>query len=178
MTLQTNVALVDEVLDAHAADLGSDMEGYRNHVYRVLNLCLALSPAATDRDKIAVAAVFHDLGIWTDRTFDYLTPSVARAEEYLAATGRLEWAPEIAATILEHHKISPYRANPAWVVEAFRRADWIDVSMGTIGYGLQQNVIRGVRDYWPNAGFHRRLVSLSLERLRSHPLSPLPMMRW
>jgi hypothetical protein len=31
---------------------------------------------------------------------------------------------------------------------------------------------------WPNAGFHRRLAQLAFERLRSHPLSPLPMLRW
>jgi hypothetical protein len=32
-----------------------------------------------DLEKIAVAAVFHDLGIWTNKTFDYIAPSVALA---------------------------------------------------------------------------------------------------
>jgi hypothetical protein len=176
--LQTRVPLVDEILETHQQAIGQDMVGYRNHVYRVLNLCLALAPNQPDRlDKIAMAAVFHDLGIWTDRTFDYLAPSAALAGRYLETTGRIEWAPEIAAMILEHHKISAYRDNPAWLVEPFRRADWIDVSMGVMTGGLGRNVIRGILDYWPSAGFHRRLVGLTLDRLRDHPLSPLPMLR-
>jgi hypothetical protein len=173
------VTLVDEVLETHAQAIGEDMAGYRNHVYRVLNLCLALTPEQPQRlDKIAVAAVFHDLGIWTGRTFDYLSPSVALAGRYLEATGRIEWAPEIAAMILEHHRVTAYRDNPAWLVEGFRRADWIDVSMGVIGYGVPGNTIRGILDYWPSAGFHRRLVSLAWERALRHPRSPLPMLRW
>ena len=39
-------------------------------------------------DKIAIAGVFHDLGIWTDGTFDYLAPSVRRGSVRPRATGR------------------------------------------------------------------------------------------
>jgi len=42
-------------------------------------------------EKIAAAAVFHDLGIWTDRTFDYIAPSIAIAREYLVARAREDW---------------------------------------------------------------------------------------
>ena len=38
---------------------------------------------ANSDSKIAVAAVFHDIGIWSNKTFDYLEPSVALAREYL-----------------------------------------------------------------------------------------------
>jgi hypothetical protein len=31
---------------------------------------------------------------------------------------------------------------------------------------------------WPNAGFHRRLVQLTFDRLWKHPLTPLPMVKW
>ena len=41
-----------------------------------------------DLEKIAVAAVIHDLGIWTNKTFDYIAPSAALAREHLAARGR------------------------------------------------------------------------------------------
>jgi hypothetical protein len=30
---------------------------------------------------------------------------------------------------------------------------------------------------WPSAGFHWRLVTLTLNRFRSHPLTPLPMVK-
>jgi hypothetical protein len=80
--------------------------------------------------------------------------------------------------IREHYKLSVHRENPDWLVEPFRRADWVDVSRGVIGCGLPRSLLREISSTWPNAGFHRRLALLAFERLRSHPLSPLPMLRW
>jgi len=46
---------------AHATALGDDFEGYRNHAYRVANLCAAqLRPTGEEVEKVAVAAAFHD----------------------------------------------------------------------------------------------------------------------
>ena len=78
--LLTSLPTVEKVLDDHASELGHDLIGYRNHVYRVVNLCLAIvGDSRVDVEKIAVAAVFHDLGIWTNNTFDYIAPSVTIA---------------------------------------------------------------------------------------------------
>ena len=175
---RAEIATLDEVLHAHAAALGGDFTGYRNHAYRVANLCAALArPDAEAMEKIALAAAFHDLGIWTDGTLDYLPPSIRLAREHLARAGRPEWADEVAAMIADHHKVSPARAAPGSLVEPFRRADWIDVTRGLRTFGLPRALLREVFAAWPNAGFHRRLMQLSLHRLRTHPLSPLPMFR-
>ena len=89
--METNLATVDQVLNDHASELRHDFVGYRNHVYRVANLCFAMVGEDGDKlEKIAVAAVFHDLGIWTNQTFDYIAPSVALAREHLAA----QWTDE------------------------------------------------------------------------------------
>jgi hypothetical protein len=176
--LLTELGALDEVLQAHAAELGDDFTGYRNHTYRVVNLCVALSSGGpTTIDKIVVAAAFHDLGIWTDGTFDYLAPSVRLAGAHLMETGRSDWLPEVTAMIAKHHKISRDRRDPHPLVEAFRRADWVDVSMGAIRFGLGRAFLREIAAAWPSAGFHRRLVQLSLQRWRTHPLSPFPMLR-
>ena len=37
----TEVAILDEALNAHATVIGRDFTGYRNHAYCVLNLCVA-----------------------------------------------------------------------------------------------------------------------------------------
>jgi hypothetical protein len=118
--------------------LGGDRADYRNHAYRVMNLCLVLSSADDDarRERIAIAAAFHDIGIWTAATFDYIPPSVDLACAHLAAAGRSPWAPEIETTIREHHKLTRYRPNPDWLVEPFRRADLIDASRGLVTFGL------------------------------------------
>ena len=170
---------LDDVLLAHAPQLGADLPAYRNHAYRVANLCAALRPPDPEsRDKIAIAAALHDLGIWTAHTFDYLPPSIELATDYLRSCGRPEWVPEITTMIRAHHKVSPYRGDPHWLVEPFRRADWVDVSRGVISYGVPRKLRREILSTWPDAGFHRRLGQLAFERLQTHPLSPLPMLRW
>jgi hypothetical protein len=143
-----------------------------------MNLCLAIvGDRRVELEKIAVAAVFHDLGIWTDKTFDYIAPSVALARKHLAARRMPDWIPEIEAMIVNHHKIMPSRAGQS-LVESFRRADWIDVSRGLRRFGLPRTFIAAVNATWPNAGFHRRLVQLTIDRFWKHPLTPLPMVKW
>jgi HD domain len=192
--LLTSLPTVEEVLDKHASELGHDLTAYRNHVYRVVNLCLAIvGDSRVEREKIAVAAVFHDLGIWTTHTFDYIAPSVAIAREHLAARGMADWIPEIEAMIVDHHKITASRPNPhpstiargtlsgvegRSLVESFRRADWIDVTRGLRRFGLPRTFVAAVSDTWPSAGFHRRLVELTIDRWWKHPLNPLPMVKW
>ena len=126
--------------------------------------------------KIALAAAFHDLGIWTDATFDYLPPSNRLANACLAQTGRSGWAPDISEMILQHHKLTPFRGRCA-LVEPFRRADLIDVSHGLASFGLRRESFREVFAQWPDARFHERLVRLFLGRLLRYPWDPLPMVR-
>src|SRR5262245_28105853 len=175
----THLLTVERVLDDHASVLGHDRIGYRNHVYRVVNLCLAIAGEDTVQlEKLAVAAVFHDLGIWTNRTFAYIGPSIALARDHLANRGATDWIPEVEAMIVDHHKITASRADRQSLVESFRRADWIDVSRGLRRFGLPRPFVAAVVATWPDAGFHRRLVELTLDRWWKHPLNPLPMVKW
>jgi len=163
--------------------LRHDFIAYRNHVYRVVNLCLAIAAgrdraAAPDElEKVAVAAVFHDLGIWTNHTFDYIAPSVVLAREHLSACARADWFPEIEAMIVDHHKITSAHRDRGPLVEPFRRADWIDVTRGLRTFGLPRSFIASVFAMWPDAGFHWRLLELTVDRFLKHPLTPLPMVR-
>jgi hypothetical protein len=137
-SLLTSVPTIDAVLHDHASELGHDFIAYRNHVYRVVNLCAVIVKAA------------H---------------------------GRAAWIAEIERMIADHHKITPSHANHDSLVEPFRRADWIDVTRGLRTFGLPRPLIRPVLARWPSAGFHWRLVQLTLERFLTHPLSPLPMVK-
>ena len=40
-----DIDLLEQVMDRYSTCLGSDLTGYRNHVYRVINLCCLLSPS-------------------------------------------------------------------------------------------------------------------------------------
>jgi hypothetical protein len=53
----------------------------------------------------------------------------------------------------------------------------MDISLGVITCGLSRRPYEEALSMWPRAGFHQRLVRLALRRLRTHPWSPLPMVR-
>jgi hypothetical protein len=63
-------------------------------------------------------------------------------------------------------------------VEAFRRADLVDLSLGLVRTGLSREFVRAVRGQFQNAGFHSRLAVLTVQQFRRTPLNPFPMMRW
>lgn len=174
------IAVIDRVLEHHATQLGRDFAGYRNHVYRVATICALLSSPHDDADvdKIAIAAVFHDLGIWSAGTFDYLPPSIGLLTDYLASHHRSAWHAELTAMIREHHKLSAVHDAPGTLVEPFRRADLVDLSGGAFRFGLPWSAVRALYKTWPDAGFHATLARLSLRRLVAHPLNPLPMVHW
>ena len=175
----TALPTLDAVLEAHASALGDDALGYRHHAYRVANFSWLLAPGDADaREKLSIAVAFHDLGIWTAGTFDYLPPSRMLARDYLHHAGKVAWMVEIDAMIECHHKFMRTPAGTSPAVEAFRRADWIDVMLGSLGYGVPRDFRQAVMAALPNAGFHKRLLQLGGRRFLSKPWSPLPMLRW
>ena len=171
--------IIDELLEKWRPELGSDFLSYRNHVYRVFNFSRALAHAAgEDEEKLAIAAAFHDVGIWLDNTFDYLDPSTQHADDYLASIGRAAWAEDIRQMIEQHHKITPWRGPEQNLVEAFRQADWLDVCLLVLPTRLDRPFLAQVLRAFPRAGFHRMLLFQGLRWVWKHPLNPLPIIRW
>ena len=175
----TRLALLDELLDARAEALAGDLTAYRNHAYRVVNFFSALAPSSDSQstEKLAIATAFHDLGIWTARTLDYLSPSMQLARAYLANARRGDWVAEIDEMILWHHKLTPRRDARSSLTEPFRRADLVDLTRGVLRSGLPRALVRELYEAFPDAGFHLRLARLVCARVVRHPLSPLPMVR-
>jgi len=170
---------IDTLLQEWQPALGTDYLAYRNHIYRVFNFSCRLADAAGEQmEKLAIAAAFHDIGIWLDDTFDYLAPSSRRALDYPAQVGRVEWAEEVHQIIEQHHKVRPWRGTEPNLVECFRQADWLDVCLFTLPTRLERAFLAEVLRRFPRRGFHRRLVSLTLGWARKHPLDPLPIFKW
>lgn len=179
MTIETDIPLLEEILGQRRTTLGDQLQPYKNHVYRVTNFCFALHDCrGDDREKILVAGCFHDLGIWPDDEVDYLAPSIDLAREYLNEKGKEGWSTEIGQMIDLHHQLRSVKDGEFPLVEAFRKADLVDVSLGLRTFGLPRSFVRSVRRQFPNLGFHRNLVRLTGLQLRRDPLNPLPMMRW
>jgi len=177
--VETQIPLLDDILGQWREQLGADFVPYRNHVYRIAHFCFALRDCSEDeRRKIIIAGAFHDLGIWSDSTVDYLPPSVLRAREYLTANSLQDWSEEIELMVGEHHKLRAYRDARFPLVEVFRKADLVDVSLGMVRLGVPRRIVREVRAAFPNSGFHRRLMRLAGEWFSQHPLSPPPFFKW
>jgi hypothetical protein len=60
-----------------------------------------------------------------------------------------------------HHKIFPYTGQHRDIIEACRKADWIDASKGTLRKGVSKAAIKEVEAAFPNLGFHDTLLRLA-----------------
>ena len=171
-----SLPLADEILEshrhshAHGDDAGYD--AYKAHVYRVVNFARALAPYGPDRDdKLAIAAAFHDLAAFD--TLDYLVPSIEAQDAWLHETGRVNWSDELALMVAQHHRLSRYGRTRAHapLVEAFRRADLVDVSQGRIRFGIPSSYVEEVRAAFDASVFFKRVVpSGALRALRKFQL--------
>jgi hypothetical protein len=179
-------SLLESILREHGDAIGADFRAYRNHCLRVYNLAVTISqrraplegPAATARNEILqIATAFHDIGLWTDNTVAYLSPSEKRATAWLSANGRSADIAIVVALIEEHHKVTPFPGPP--LVSDFLQADWNDVLLGLATFGpVTRGEIKGLQAVFPNEGFHLRLAAFGFDQLRKDPLNPLPMFKW
>jgi hypothetical protein len=173
--MHTQEESLEKILQLFRSSIAGDFEKYSNHVHRVFHNCCLIDPA--NADKYAVAAVFHDIGIWTDHTIDYLDPSIRQAEMFLLESGQAAWTAEITAMIYWHHKTGKYTGAYSATVEVFRKADWIDVSLGLMNFGLKRSEIRKSGRRFPNRGFHWFLIRKIAANFFRHPRHPLPMFK-
>lgn len=182
--IEAYIPEIETIFTPWKIKMGHDYVGYKNHVYRMIHFCFALHEHTrgacneVERQKIIIAGCFHDIGIWSDNTIDYLPPSIAVARAYLQEQGQEEWSEEIALMIEMHHKVQPYRDARYPLVETFRQGDLVDFSLGLVRCGLPATTIHTVRNSFPNAGFHKRLVQLELRWVARHPLNPFPIFKW
>lgn len=169
--------LIDDILDRYRAQLGKDYSRYRNHAQRVYLACRQLDAEPVREIRYALAAAFHDIGIWTDGTFDYLEPSVRECRAYMEAQGMGGLAGEVEAMILWHHKVSRFKDEHWLAVEYFRQGDLVDVSMQLKTFGISRPALTAMRDAYPFLGFHMFLIKRAFRHFLRHPLRPLPMFR-
>jgi hypothetical protein len=165
--------IVDAVLERYCVALGDDMSTYRNHVYRCINYHQLLLEDPLP-DFALLAWVAHDLGIWTARTFDYLTPSADLASAHAGEFGITE-IDRRQKLITEHHRLRP---SDDRMTETFREADLIDVSRGLLHSRIRRSEVQAVVAQLPYLGFHVFLAKGLIHYAARHPLHPLPMLRW
>lgn len=162
---------IESLFEPYREVIGRDFEGYRGHVYRVLTYALHLLGGSHPRQKeIETALVYHDIGLWTDAHLAYLEPSI----DLMVKDNRDNaWSldePLLRDIVFYHHKISAYRGHAAEIVNAVRKADWIDASGGFLRKGITREQIREVNQAIPEAGFHATLKRLGISLSNGNPI--------
>lgn len=170
---------IERILQQSKEALGDDFEAYRHHVYRLFNLAVHLSAATgKDRLKLATAAAFHRIAIWSHESMDYVQPSIEAAARFLAETKRKDWIFDVSLMISEHHKLSKFRGPSADLVNAFRVSVWMDITCFKLPHRVHKPYIESLLESFPRMGFHKRLWELARIWAFQHPFRPLPMVKF
>ena len=172
-----NTELITGILSSYKKELGSNFEKYHNHSCRVFVYASILSNATEDeKNQLAIASAFHDIGIWVANTFDYLEPSTKLAEKYLTQHKLDHWIDNVKEIINNHHKLTPFKKNQ--LAENFRKADLIDLTFGFIKFGISPAQIAENKKLYPALGFQSYIFKKTLKNMVRHPLNPLPIVKW
>ncbi len=145
---------LDQLLDQYREPLGLQFEAYRNHLYRLLNTINSVALLNDiELEKIAIAAVFHDLGLWTHHTLDYLDPSAQMATDYLNSINQEDWIDEVVAMIQDHHKIQVAKsASSAALMSLYSKSasafQTLCASLTNIAYPLKKKLWWLAYLYW------------------------------
>ena len=145
---------IERLLQPFKDQLRDDYQAYRGHVYRVVTYAMHfLDQDEAARATIETAFVYHDIGLWTDHKLAYLEPSEEIALRDNESLGHGLDPGTLRNIIHWHHKVTPYRGPDERLVEAARRADWIDATSGMRRMGLSKEQVRRVEEAIPNYGF-------------------------
>lgn len=171
----------DEIIERELAPLreaiGADFDGYRNHVYRVLTYAMHfLGGDQRWRETVAFALAYHDVGLWTDQALAYLESSETQAEQARQARAPHLDGCLVCNLIHWRHKVIAFHGPDAQVVNAVRKADWIDASGGRVTKGLSRRDILTVMTAIPPLGFYETLMRLPGELNGGRTLGGLGMM--
>lgn len=162
ITIKVERPFVEELFTRYETLIGKDFPGYRNHVYRTITYAMHFLGNAEEHERLVKAAfVYHDIGLWTDHELAYLEPSEAVAIADNKKFG-LGLDPGLLREAIHwHHKIFPYIGPQREIIEACRKADWIDASKGMLRKGMSRAQIQRVETAFPNLGFHETLLRLA-----------------
>ena len=153
---------VEALLENYKVAIGQDFLGYRNHVYRVVTYAMHFLDNDPQYEPLVQTAIaYHDIGLWTDHELAYLEPSETVALADNEANGWGLDPDALQGAIHWHHKIFRYRGPHETVIEACRKADWIDASQGRIRKGMPKEAVKQVEATFDNHGFHGSLLRLA-----------------
>jgi hypothetical protein len=162
ITIKLDRPYVEELLKRYENLISKDFPGYRNYAYRTITYVMHFPGNAVEYEGLVETAfAYHDIDLWTDHELAYLESSEAVTIADNQKLG-LGLDPELLRDAIHwHHKIFPYTGPNRDIIEACRKADWIDASKGMLRKGISRTAISEVEAAFPNLGFHYTLMRLA-----------------
>eukprot|EP00535_Pseudo-nitzschia_heimii_P005352 CAMPEP_0197181668 /NCGR_PEP_ID=MMETSP1423-20130617/5888_1 /TAXON_ID=476441 /ORGANISM="Pseudo-nitzschia heimii, Strain UNC1101" /LENGTH=199 /DNA_ID=CAMNT_0042631961 /DNA_START=154 /DNA_END=753 /DNA_ORIENTATION=+ len=161
---------LDDELFPLAASIGRDLGTYRNHCLRVLTFTNYFLPESTKRDLpdamdlAATAIAYHRIGLWTDKSVNYLDSSKDKLEVALGDSFRAEKLSIMSEIILQQHKMRDFTSmgNEAEnsLINAVRKASWADTTMGLIRFDLPASLLETAYNELEGDNFHAVILGL------------------
>ncbi len=150
--------------------------GFRNHCRRLFNFASMLMEAeglTLDRDVAYMIAMWHDLGIVSERDegANYLRRSWAlfqRESQELDMPAVDET--KLSECLLYNHRLLPV-PNVCRESDCFRRAVIIEHSRGLKRYGLDRTKVKALFEEYPRENFDRVLLDFTWRTIRREPLT-------
>lgn len=150
MTVLTRSDTIESWLKLYSRILKWDYELYRQHVFRQVNLSLHfLNDNHLLRPEIEFCAVHHDLGLWLEGDGDILMTSLKKAlEQNMDHT--LGFDPALIKDVIFHHtKVFAFQGPNSPVVNAFRKAHWVELTKGKLKKGVDPAFLEALYQDWP-----------------------------
>lgn len=173
----TEAPNMDTYLSKYKQDFGAAHDVYRNHCLRVLSFARHILVTETGFDEeqaesampvMEIALAYHDMGLFTDLSLEYLEPSAARAEKDLEGTLSADEIKLVRDIIVWHHKVFPWSGEDersTAIVNAVRKGDWVDATTCLLGgsfvrKGLSAADVVATHTALPEMGFGSFLAAL------------------
>lgn len=166
-------ARADAVFEATSPYRGSGFRHHCKRLHRFAAKLLARERLAFDLDVAYVVAMWHDLGLVSERDqgHNYLQRSRALFHREVAGLDLRGTDPTVLdECLLYNHRVLPV-PNLSREAECFRKAVIIEHSRGLVRFGLPRIEVDEVFAEYPRDDFDRVLLDFAWRTLRHEPIT-------
>ncbi len=156
-----------------AGETGGPMERHGVRCFLIAEELAAEGGHEIDREATLIAGLLHDIGLYDGAAEGgaYVTDGRHYAERMLTGRG---WSGERLRRCLDaieyHHDLRP-QWDAGAEAELMRRADLVELSGGTIAFGLRRGWLRGLFAAVPRAGIYGEVGRMVAKAARERPLT-------
>jgi HD domain len=163
-----------DALRAATGEVDGPMERHGMRCFLVAERQASDRNLMVDHEVLLVAGLLHDIGLYDAASEGgvYVTDGANFARRLLE--GRPGWDGQRLEICLEaierHHEVrSQWQAGPE--VELMRRADMIELSAGTVNFGVSRGWLRGLWRVVPRDGLYGEVGKMVAKVARERPTS-------